>query len=301
LENFGTWRDQEGRLIWGINDLDEAARMPYTLDLVRLVTSVIIAGRENKLKISPAQAASAVLDGYTESLQERGVPFVLEEQHPALREMALVSDREPREFWKKLQKSDGPKKAQKSKTDPLPENVQKLLERTLPTEADGVRIKHRAAGLGSLGRPRYVGIANYNGGLMAREAKAWLPSAWGWARGKPKEKIYALSLLKLSVRQPDPFYTIEDGWIVRRLGPHCGRIELNQFPRQRDERRILMAMGKEVANVHLATQEEQSRVRRDLKRRKSGWLVRAAQAMSEATEREWREYRSARQTDQWQT
>src|SRR5215475_2771316 len=61
LENFGTWRDQEGRLIWGINDLDEAARMPYTLDLVRLVTSVIIAGRENKLKISPAQAASAVL------------------------------------------------------------------------------------------------------------------------------------------------------------------------------------------------------------------------------------------------
>jgi uncharacterized protein (DUF2252 family) len=25
VENFGTWRDLEGRLIWGINDLDEAA------------------------------------------------------------------------------------------------------------------------------------------------------------------------------------------------------------------------------------------------------------------------------------
>jgi len=24
IENFGTWRDQEGRLIWGVNDLDEA-------------------------------------------------------------------------------------------------------------------------------------------------------------------------------------------------------------------------------------------------------------------------------------
>jgi uncharacterized protein (DUF2252 family) len=24
LENFGTWRDTEGRLIWGINDFDEA-------------------------------------------------------------------------------------------------------------------------------------------------------------------------------------------------------------------------------------------------------------------------------------
>src|SRR5258707_761118 len=26
LENFGTWRDTEGRLIWGINDFDEAYR-----------------------------------------------------------------------------------------------------------------------------------------------------------------------------------------------------------------------------------------------------------------------------------
>ena len=28
LENFGTWRDAEGRLIWGVNDFDEAAEMP---------------------------------------------------------------------------------------------------------------------------------------------------------------------------------------------------------------------------------------------------------------------------------
>ena len=30
VENFGTWRDAEGRLVWGMNDFDEAARMPYT-------------------------------------------------------------------------------------------------------------------------------------------------------------------------------------------------------------------------------------------------------------------------------
>jgi uncharacterized protein (DUF2252 family) len=41
IENFGTWRDSEGRLIWGINDFDEAAVMPYTIDLVRLPTSAI--------------------------------------------------------------------------------------------------------------------------------------------------------------------------------------------------------------------------------------------------------------------
>lgn len=30
-----SWRDREGRLGWGTNDLDEAAEMPYTVDLVR--------------------------------------------------------------------------------------------------------------------------------------------------------------------------------------------------------------------------------------------------------------------------
>ncbi len=43
VENFGTWRDIEGRLIWGINDFDEAWRMPYTNDLVRLATSALLA------------------------------------------------------------------------------------------------------------------------------------------------------------------------------------------------------------------------------------------------------------------
>src|SRR5512140_1555669 len=30
VENFGTWRDIEGRLIWGINDFDEVYELPYT-------------------------------------------------------------------------------------------------------------------------------------------------------------------------------------------------------------------------------------------------------------------------------
>src|SRR3954447_17341119 len=45
-ENFGTWRDSEGRLVWGVNDFDEAASMPYPLDLVRLATSAILAPRQ---------------------------------------------------------------------------------------------------------------------------------------------------------------------------------------------------------------------------------------------------------------
>src|SRR5215510_4380176 len=29
IENFGTWRDDEGRLVWGANDFDEASVIPY--------------------------------------------------------------------------------------------------------------------------------------------------------------------------------------------------------------------------------------------------------------------------------
>jgi hypothetical protein len=43
VENFGTWRDIEGRLVWGVNDFDEAAVLPYTIDLVRLAASALFA------------------------------------------------------------------------------------------------------------------------------------------------------------------------------------------------------------------------------------------------------------------
>src|SRR6516162_3748800 len=43
VENFGTWRDLEGRLIWGVNDFDEVWPAAYTVDLVRLTASAYLA------------------------------------------------------------------------------------------------------------------------------------------------------------------------------------------------------------------------------------------------------------------
>src|SRR5215831_6599998 len=69
LENFGTWRDADGRLVWGVNDFDEAAEMPYVLDLVRLVTSAQLAPRRHP-EVSDRAAANAVLRGYYEGLED---------------------------------------------------------------------------------------------------------------------------------------------------------------------------------------------------------------------------------------
>src|ERR1039458_9832074 len=51
VENFGTWRDQEARLIWGVNDFDEAYPMAYTNDLVRLAVSAHLAISANHLSL----------------------------------------------------------------------------------------------------------------------------------------------------------------------------------------------------------------------------------------------------------
>ena len=59
VENFGTWRDIEGRLVWGINDFDEAYPIPYTHDLVRLAASANMAIDENHLRLDPRQAVAA--------------------------------------------------------------------------------------------------------------------------------------------------------------------------------------------------------------------------------------------------
>ena len=54
VENFGTWRDAESRLVWGINDFDEACCLPYTHDLVRLAASARFAIEERHDEASHA-------------------------------------------------------------------------------------------------------------------------------------------------------------------------------------------------------------------------------------------------------
>ena len=84
---------------------------------------------------------------------------------------------------------------------------------------------------------------------------------------------------------------MNSGWVLRRLSPYCSRIELSQLPRRRDEAKLLRAMGRELANVHLGTRRAMHSVRRDLAKRSSTWLRQAAQAMVEATLKDWKEWK----------
>ena len=243
IENFGTWRDIEGRLIWGINDFDETWRLPYTNDLIRLATSALLTNMGCEVK----EGVAAIASGYLEGLEMGGKPFALAEHHPGLRAMATARLHEPEKFWEKLHAlsdvGEGP-----------PAEALKAISRMMPEQGLSWRIVHRVAGLGSLGRERYVAIGEWRGGSIAREAKALAPSACLWAaRGKGNAPIHYQELLDCAVRCRDPFVRVRRKWVVRRLAPDCSRIELSMLPEQRDEIRLLHAMGMETANIHLGS------------------------------------------------
>jgi len=286
VENFGTWRDAEGRLVWGINDFDEVAHMPFTIDLVRLAVSAHFATKEGHLKITDAEACDAILQGYREGLKAGGKAIVLGEMHHWLRELAMSDLRDPAAFWAKM---DALPECRKE----VPGSATKALEVLLPRTCMEYTVSHRIAGLGSLGRERYVAVGDWNGGKIAREAKRLTASAYTWARN-PKTKtkdVFYQDALDRSVRSKDPYVRLEGSWIVRRLAPDCSRVPLASLPKQRDELRLLGNMGRETANMHLGSGKAVKCIVKDLRKLPAKWLPDATKGMVKATEEDWEAWR----------
>jgi hypothetical protein len=285
VENFGTWRDIEGRLIWGVNDFDEAYPLAYTNDLVRLAVSVHLAAEAGHLPLQREETCEAILEGYREGLQHGGLPFVLGERHVWLREIAEGELRDPVRFWKKMD-------ALPTYKGEVPLSAIDALEHLMPARDLNYRLVHRVAGLGSLGRARYVALADWDGGKIAREAKALVASACHWAEGrKGSSEILYQTIISRAVRCPDPFVQLRGRWIVRRLSPHCSRIELTQMKAQGKEIRLLHSMGWETANIHLETRNAAKPILRHMNRQKGKWLHEASAAMLKVVREDWKAWK----------
>jgi hypothetical protein len=289
VENFGLWRDKEGRLAWGVNDFDEAGELPFTNDLVRLACSTRCARAAGALELRLGDACKAILSGYQSALETGGTPFVLEENHPQLRRLAYAKERDPAIFWKKLTRllndpeASPPAEARAALLHDLP-------ARGLPCQ---FRIRPRV-GVGSLGKPRFVVLAEWAGGWVAREAKALAPAASAWLAGEAPPAFPRIGeVVNKAIRCHDPFYRVEKPWIVRRLSPRCSRIELTQQCTVEDQAALFAAMGAETANIHLGSGSGIEEVQRDLKQRPEGWLKDAARRTFHALRADWQEWRAA--------
>ena len=69
LLNFGLFATPERHLVFDINDFDETLPAPWEWDVKRLATSVVVAGRDNRISDRKAQAAAiACVRAYREHL-----------------------------------------------------------------------------------------------------------------------------------------------------------------------------------------------------------------------------------------
>jgi hypothetical protein len=303
VENYGSWRDAEGRLVWGVNDYDEAAQMPYALDLVRLSTSAMLAQVRG---VTPRAICTNVLKGYVDGLADPK-PYVLDRHSEWLRNIVVVSDAERKSFWKKFDPKRLNKPGKKSKVKPAakmrPRYI-KALDAARPDKSVTFEFFARTAGTGSLGRPRYFGVGHWRSDLIIREAKAIVRSGWTRAHGG-SQALRCEEIARGKYRCPDAFYHLDGRVLVRKLSPNDYKVEAK--PKAKSEERethksvavsvlvnpkMLHAMGRDLAAIHRGTPRQRQAITGDLEARPRDWLLKAATAAARATKMEWEEWRA---------
>lgn len=274
LENFGTWRDAEGRLVWGINDFDDAAEIPYPYDLVRLAVSARLAAPEG---VERRAIASKILEGYRKGLAAPH-PTLLDEQQTWMRPLVACSDKDRERFWQEVDGYPG--------ATPPPDAAAGLLGH-LPEGARVLRYASRVKGGGSLGRPRYLAIAAWRGGRVVREAKALVPSSWDWAHGADTAPLRFLELANGAFRAPDPWLGRAGAFIVRRVAADARKVELSDDrPFSGD---LLDAMGCDIGAIHAADRRSAA-IPADLDKLPPDWLHVAAKSAAAAVQRDYDEW-----------
>lgn len=278
IENWGTWRDAEGRLVWGVNDFDEAADLPYTYDLLRLATSARLAPG---LPGSDRERTAAILVGYRDGLSDPRPRFV-DDEVPWMQALATRPAARPGAFREEL----GTLKA----ANPS-EAVAQALEAALPKGTMGVCFGAWQRGGGSLGRPRFVATGIWRCGPVVREAKALVPSAWSWASAARGGASRFRSMAAGRFRAPDPFLTVRSRFVIRRIAPDSAKIDLADEDARDYGPDLLAAMGADLAAIHLGGATGAQAILRDLDDRDEDWLRVGSREAADAVRRDFEKWK----------
>ena len=264
VENFGVWRDSRQRLIWGVNDFDDACELPFTSDLVRLATSVMLAASVARITVTEDAICRFIIGGYRAGLVKAAPIVIQADGNAPLTKLTRDTQEKPKKFWqKKLKADDNPE----VDLADLPRGLEDMFRASFRSGARTTfRRQKSPGGLGSLGRRRFTAIETHKKGVYdAREAKALVPSALYWLRRQDSMPSQTATLLQHAIRIPDPFFQVHDRWLIRQLAPDIAKIDM---PADSADKRLVLApallrlMGRETANIHLG-----SFSRRDLEKR----------------------------------
>jgi uncharacterized protein (DUF2252 family) len=301
LENFGSYRADNGLTYFDINDFDEGALAPATWDLVRFLASVLCAGSELGLKRAEARRMCAQFSqSYAQALAEGRMRWVERETAtgPIKELFDELRDRKRVDFLDDRTERDGKRgrrlhidgKRALQVGDKTQARVAKLVARFAKSRDDAdffevLDVARRIAGTGSLGVERYVvlvrgkateGKSDGDGNHLL-DLKLALPSSLGaplrtrlglrqpaWAG----ESARCVALQGRMQAVPAAMLHRLDaggrGYVLRSLLPSQDRISLDPKHTDLDELRgVLVEMGRLVASAHLRASGRQGSANAD--------------------------------------
>jgi uncharacterized protein (DUF2252 family) len=219
LENFGTYRGDNRLTYFDIGDFDDAARGPAVIDLLRFLSGIIVSAPELGVAAAEARDLAALgLERYRRALAD-GKPRWLERRTARGAIGDLLADLERRSQADLLAKRTVVKngrrrlrfdtgkamRLEKAETAAVTAALARFARRRAhPDFFEVLDVAQRVAGLGALGRPRYVVLVHGNGGKDG-QALIDLKSQPGSALVK--------ALGKAGFRQPN--FTNEAARVVR--------------------------------------------------------------------------------------
>ncbi len=286
VEKFGTWRDRDGRLVWGVHDLEEADLLPYTADLVRLASTALLAIDAGRLDITGADAVAAILAGWSERIAaRRPVPFVFGAEHADLYTAHAGYLRDPVAFAAEISSLANFERA-------LPKPAARMLASVTPPGDFRPQLKRGRPGFASLGARRIVVAGTLDGGLLVRELLQVPGPVSMWAQPK-RMQVAGLAAAIDAARgvAAEPARRQSRKWIVRALDGAFSTLVLpNPLARPAA---LLTDMGTEAANIHLTEVPEadpRKALRRDAAGQPADWLLTAARRLAEAAEHDHAEW-----------
>ncbi|MBY0233264.1 MAG: DUF2252 domain-containing protein [Gemmataceae bacterium] len=262
-ENYGTYKADDGLVHYDINDFDEAARGRFAFDIARLAASLFLASKRRKNPLAHAlRNALAGIESYHEELRRlvegKGAEADPAEGRPSgcatVDELvAAMASASRADFVKKRTDRHGDRR-KLLRTDrilDLPEDRATQARRLVADYAKRLGLKkeagffdvedvaERVAGIGSLGRLRYVALVAGKGSKDAANVlldfKESLPSAWDTARGRTPAGSRAervTGMMRASQGASNKYLGwAQDGettFQVRQWGPHDEKVKVTE-------------------------------------------------------------------------
>ena len=178
LENFGSFKGDNRLVYFDINDFDESALAPASWDLVRFLTSVLLAAADLKADASEARKlcdafvrayATALAGGSPRWVERETAGGLIEELLGSLEDRTRVrhlNERTERKNGRRRLRCDGKRAlpvsdAERNRVEKMIRAHAKAQDR--PEFFEVLDVAHRIAGTGSLGLERYVVLVEGKG------------------------------------------------------------------------------------------------------------------------------------------